>query len=139
MTFTLTFSEPVHGLALSTGVGVWSTATTTFATPREGHTSVVYNGYLYVIGGNGGSGVLNDVQYASINPDGSVGAWATATTTFATPRIFHTSVVYNGFLYVIGGSDGVGVILNDVQYAAINSDGSVGAWATATTTFATPR
>ena len=45
---------------------------------------------------------LNDVQYAPINANGSVGAW-TATTSFNTARYGHTSVAYNGYLYVIGG------------------------------------
>jgi N-acetylneuraminic acid mutarotase len=112
-------------------IGTW-TATTSFTTARYGHTSVVYNGYLYVIGGTYSLSTqfLNDVQYAPINSNGTVGTW-TATTSFTTARRGHTSVVYNGYLYVIGGMQGGGAY-NDVQYAPINSDGTVGTWNTAT-------
>jgi len=117
-------------------IGTWS-ATTSFTTAREGHTSVVYNGYLYVIGGQGSSGDLNDVQFSPIHSDGTIGAWS-ATTSFTTARWAHTSVVYNGYLYVIGGQGGIGGGLNDVQFAPINADGTVGAWSAATS-FTTAR
>ena len=93
-------------------VGTW-TATTAFPIARFGHTSVAYNGYLYVIGGN--DGALSDVKVAPINGDGTVGNWVT-TTALATPRAYHTSVADNGYLYVIGGYDGAGN-LDDVQVA----------------------
>ena len=73
-----------------------------FTTARTGHTSVVYNGYLYVLGGSSIVTNLNDVQYASINANGTVGTWST-TTTFTTDRASHTSVGYNGYIYIIGG------------------------------------
>ena len=115
-------------------ISAW-TATTSFVTARELHTSAAYNGYLYVLGGVNGPTRYNDVQYAHINADGTVGTWYT-TTSFNTPRYGHTSVAYNGYLYVLGGTSGVN--LNDVQYAPINADGSVGSWAT-TTSFITAR
>ncbi len=96
--------------------------TTPFTTARAQHTSVAYNGYLYVIGGIYKVTPFtfkNDVQYAKINSDGTVGAW-TATNSFTTPRSGHTSVAYNGYLYVIGGYDGS--TYNDVPYAQINAD-----------------
>ena len=116
-------------------VGTWS-ATTAFTNGRDGHASVAYNGYLYVVGGYNGTLSLNDVQYAPINSDGTVGTWST-TTAFTTARTGHTSVVYNGYLYVLGGSSIV-TNLNDVQYASINANGTVGTWST-TTTFTTAR
>jgi hypothetical protein len=111
--------------------------TTSLPAVRSNHTSVVKNGYLYAIGGSSGVNPLNDVIYAPINStDGSVGAFST-TTSFVTPRRFHTSVVNNNFLYVIGGSTDT-IQLNDVQYAPINSNGTLGAF-TATTKFTTAR
>lgn len=116
-------------------VGTW-TASTAFTTARYGHTTVAYNGYLYVIGGTTtGSDYLNNVQYAPINSDGTVGSW-TATTNLISGRQYHASVAYNGYIYVIGGSNGTSQ--NSVQYALINADGSVGAWST-TTAFTTAR
>ncbi len=117
-------------------IGTWN-PTASFTTGRYGHTSVAYNGYLYILGGNGAS-AMNDVQYAPINAaDGSVGTW-TATTSFTTGRDEHTSVAYNGYLYVIGGTITGGTFQNDVQYAPINANGTIGTW-TATTSFTTAR
>lgn len=115
-------------------VGPWTTSIS-FLTPRYGHTTVVYNGYLYVIGGWNGSAYFNDVQFAAISAGGTVGSW-TVTTSFPTARTSHTSIAYNGYLYVIGGVGSA--YLNDVQYAPINSDGTVGPWTT-TTSFLTER
>jgi hypothetical protein len=108
----------------------WNT-TTPFTTARFGHTSVVHNGYVYVIGGNDGSNRLNDVQYAKINANGTVGTW-NSTTPFTTGRAGHTSVVHNGYLYVLAGSIDGNNHLNDVQYAKINTDGTIGSWNSST-------
>jgi N-acetylneuraminic acid mutarotase len=117
-------------------VNPW-TAAASFPTQRSYHTSVVYNGYVYIIGGYNGS-YLNDVQYAPLNPDGTVGTWASAGAGFPSPRYSHASVVYNGYLYVIGGYAGGTSYLNDVRFAHINPDGSLGAW-TAAASFPTAR
>ncbi len=110
-------------------------------TRRSGQTSILYNGYLYVMGGyEGGTGTyLNEVLMAPIGDYGglTIGPWTT-TTPFATGRGWHTSSVYNGYLYVIGGIASGSVCLNDVQYAPINADGTLGAWTTASS-FASPR
>ena len=103
-------------------------ATTSFANGRVEHSSVVHNDCLYVIGGSSGT-YRSDVQYAAINPDGTLGAWRT-TTGFNTARSEHSSVVHNGFLYVIGGS--AGTVWSDVQYALVSPDGTLGAWQTTT-------
>jgi N-acetylneuraminic acid mutarotase len=116
-------------------IGTW-TATTSFTTARYGHTSVAYNGYLYVLGGTNGSTKYNDVQYAPINANGTIGTW-TATTSFTTARYGHTSVAYNGYLYVVGGF-GATPDLSDVQYALVNANGTIGTW-TATTSFTNGR
>ncbi len=123
----------VASLGSSGTVGTW-TATTAFATPRSLHTSLAYNGYLYVIGGFNPP-ALSDVQVAPLNADGTVGAWTT-TTAFPTARYGHASVAYNGFLYVLGGYGST--YLSDVRVARINSNGTLGAWA-ATTSFPTAR
>lgn len=122
---------------LSAGtVGAWS-ATTALPAGRLWHSSVVYNGFVYAIGGQGRPFVnitndvaLNEVQVAILNADGSVGAW-TSTAALPTVRTQHSSVVYNGFLYVIGGQNANGP-LSDVLVAPINADGSLGTWASTT-------
>ena len=114
-------------------LGSW-TPTTSFTTARWRHTSVAYNGYLYVTGGywtvGGVGGTLSDVQYASINSNGTLGSWAT-TTSFTTARCAHTSVAYNGYLYIIGGDTTSGAVsITDVQCAPINANGTLGSWTT---------
>jgi N-acetylneuraminic acid mutarotase len=116
-------------------IGSWA-ATTSFPTARWGHTSFTYNGYMYVMGGTDDAVYLNDVQYAPINANGTIGSWA-ATTSFTTGRSSHTSVTYNGYVYVMGGTDGTNYF-SDVQYAPINANGTLGTWQS-TTSFATGR
>jgi len=89
-------------------LGAW-TSTQALPYPVYGdrdHTSVAYNGYLYNIGGLAAtSSVTSTVFFAPINATGSIGAW---TSTQALPYADgdHTSVVYNDYIYTIGGCAG---------------------------------
>ena len=107
--------------------------TTTTALPdvRDLPTSVVYNGYIYVIGGRDSFTVQGTVYYALLNANGTVGTWDT-TTALPSVRIVHTSVAYNGYVYVIGGVDGSFSAQSTVYYAPLNANGTVGAWDTTT-------
>ncbi|MDB5182176.1 MAG: hypothetical protein JWP13_939, partial [Candidatus Saccharibacteria bacterium] len=119
-------------------LGAW-TSTTSFATGRYWGRAIAHNGYIYIVGGAGSGGFLNSVEYAPINADGTLGTWR-ATTGFTSGRYGHVSYIYRGYIYVMGGwigGTGVGY-MNDVQYAQVNADGTVGDWET-TTTFATGR
>jgi hypothetical protein len=115
-----------------------------FTTPRSQHTSVVYNGYLYVIGGSAAanatgcdaSGFCNDIQYCPLNSNGTVGTCTQQLSAFTTPRSEHTSVVYNGYLYIIGGLAASSYFPNDIQYCPLNSNGSVGTCVKQTGAFA---
>lgn len=103
-------------------------ADVTLRTPRQGHTSVVVGNYLYILGG-ADTTVLNSVERAVINIDGSLGQFAIASDTrLATARRNHTAVVSRTYLYIIGGTRANG-FLQDVERAVINSDGSVGVFA----------
>lgn len=116
-------------------LGAWNT-TTSFSTARHLHRSVVYNGYLYILGGVNSS-YLTDVQYAPINANGTLGAWS-STTNLPSARSSQAAVVYNGYIYILGGIASQGGVLADVQYAPVNSNGTIGAW-TATTSFSSGR
>jgi hypothetical protein len=110
-------------------IGVW-TATTAFSTPRSGHSTIAYNGYLYVIGGlNQGVTYINDVRYAPINDDGTIGAWMT-TTSLTSAVTEHDSFAYKGYLYRVAGRTGASSYLSTVEYAPINANGSIGSWVT---------
>lgn len=110
-------------------LGAWSN-NANFNPGRYAHSSVVYNNYIYIIGGTNGTTYYNDVWVAAIDSFGNVGSFQ-QTDDFATVgRAEHTSVVYNGFLYVIGGFNGGG--LNEIRYSPINADGSVTSWGSTT-------
>ncbi|HVV66665.1 MAG TPA: hypothetical protein VHB72_01160, partial [Candidatus Saccharimonadales bacterium] len=111
-------------------VGTWS-STTSLPTALFGATSIAYNGYIYEMGGttNGTSGV-STVYYAPINSDGSLGSWNT-TTALPTALFNATSVEYNGYVYVIGGTNGSSD-QSTVYYAQLNSNGTISSWNTTT-------
>ena len=119
-------------------VGSCVQQTSAFTTARAYHTSVVYNGYLYIIGGESNPTVQNDIQYCPINSNGSVGTCVRQTMAFAAARYGHSSIVHNDYLYIVGGHDG-GSYQNDIQYCPINSNGSVGGCTQQTSAFTTAR
>jgi hypothetical protein len=122
--------------------GTWQTTsgTSNFTNGRSALGVAVYNGYLYLAGGwDGASNVYGDVQYAPLDPStGAVGAWQTASHTFSTPRMGLGMVSVAGYLYVMGGcsaatagSSWTCTYTNDVQVAAIQSNGDLGSWQSA--------
>ncbi|MBI5595537.1 MAG: hypothetical protein HY928_05540, partial [Elusimicrobia bacterium] len=117
-----TLSIPSGGGSL----GPWSSAGTLYS-PLTGQGFVAYNGWLYSMGGFNGTAVSDQVRFAKINPDGSVGAW-TQTATLPEPRIGFAAAAANGTLYVMDG--GNGTVGSSVFYAKINGDGSLAAWQT---------
>ena len=84
---------------------------------RSQHTSVVFNGKIWIIGGLNDEGLtMNDVWYSS---DGI--NWVQATASASWPaRRGHTSVVYDEKMWVIGGSTTITSSghLNDVWYSS---------------------
>lgn len=114
----------------------WATSANSFGTARYGLGATAYNGYLYIAGGCSTnsltcSTVHNDIQYAAIDSNGDLGAWA-ATTSFTTARFYPFLTIYNGYLYVGGGRSTASsnYALNDMQYAALNGNGTVGSFTT---------
>ena len=60
-----------------------------------------------------------------------LGSWS-ATSTLNTARAGHSAVAYSGYLYVLGGGDADSQWIDSVEYAAINANGSLGAFAETT-------
>ncbi|WP_273568773.1 Kelch repeat-containing protein [Maribacter halichondriae] len=89
---------------------------------RSGHTSVVFQNKIWVIGGYDGESYKNDIWYSE---DGETWTASTTNAGFA-PRSGHTSVVFDDKLWVIAGRLGANRY-NDVWYT---SDGST--WIEAT-------
>lgn len=125
-----------RGTLTGGSVGGWTSTASNPYTARWGMGTTMYNGYIYVVGGITGSGASNNVSYAQINSDGTVGAWA-ATTTLPAAREYSSVVAYNGYMYAYGGYTSGTSALNTVVYAPINSDGTVGSWTTSSNTMGT--
>jgi hypothetical protein len=117
-------------------VGNWIQLPTSLPQPLIGPAVVLYNGYIYVVGGLTISQAPSANVYVSkVQPDGTLGPWFTAPNHYPVPVAFATAFVYAGKLYVLGGDSqnsnspnvaGFGGI-NDVQLAPIQN-GIVGAW-----------
>ncbi len=110
-------------------VGTWSTSGNTLPTTIQQSATFAYNGYLYVIGGYNGS-AQSAIYYAPLSSDGSVGAWATNSTSLPSARQDTQPAVYNGRVYIIGGRQPSTAASNSVFYASINSDHTIGSWST---------
>lgn len=106
-------------------IGAWTTNANNFTTARSNLSAFAYNGYMYMAGGEGAS-LMNDIQYAVINSNGSLGTWSYAGR-FEGARKDFTITAYNGFIYVTGGNDSTDSRA-DVQYAPLLSNGLPGSW-----------
>jgi N-acetylneuraminic acid mutarotase len=108
----------------------------------------VYNGYVYLIGGNLNGTLTNSVIYAPLATDGSVygtgtGSWKTASS-FGTARSnmgASFTATNDGYMYVQGGcsaytSDSCTAVRSEVQTAQINADGTLGPWSDVATSIA---
>lgn len=99
------------------------------------------NQYVHVSGGRIGDATATDqFIYGKINADGTIASW-TATTSLPSARSFHATVAAtpfnskasgSGYVYVLGGISGTNEVLSTVSMAAINNDGTVQTWSSAT-------
>jgi hypothetical protein len=101
---------------------------------RYGLSAAVMNGYIYAVGGCKSSSDCNiprkEVEYAQINPNGSIGSWQSST--LLPPSLVHMQLeAVGGTLYVIGGEDGGGSPYNTVYYSTM-SGAAVSSWTAAT-------
>lgn len=108
--------------------------------PRAGAAAVIYNGFIYVLGGVDGRNFLTSTEYAQIQPDGSLGKWRMGPN-LPTERGFTSAVVHDGYIYVVGGGNGPNGqhLLRSAERARINADGSLSAWETEGTRTVMPR
>ena len=111
----------------------WNTNPTPLPAPTFRHCSIVHNGKIYLLGTYGGGGQESPkVYYADINSDGTVGSWH-ETTSLPEWREYAAAVVWNDFVYVIGGAGpawGGRSEQYTVYFALINPDGTIGEWGT---------
>lgn len=89
--------------------------------------TLIIGDYLYVFGGSLSNGDSASVYKALINQDGTLGSWMLEANSMNYARADSGVTYFNGFIYVIGGCAN-GNRLNKVEYAPVNSDGSIGTW-----------
>jgi hypothetical protein len=83
--------------------------------------------WLYTLGGVDSAGVATStVLFSRVALDGSVGAWQ-STTPLPAPLHSARAVVFRGYLYLAGGA-GQGTPSSSAWRAAVNADGTIGAW-----------
>jgi len=103
---------------------------TSFASTRSSAAVVTANGYLYAIGGTVAGSVSTEVDYARINPDGSLGNWIVAANGLPAAQTSGGAAYANGYLYYLGGSNGVGALSSNIYYSKLSADGSPSTWTT---------
>jgi Carbohydrate binding domain/Kelch motif len=116
-------------------VSNWQTSDSKLYTAVMGGQAVVNGDYMYLIGGSttdilstpDPTTAVTTVQYAKVNPDGSLGTFAT-TAALPAGRTGGSAVVANGYIYYVGGMGTTGVATTTVYYALINSDGTLSSW-----------
>lgn len=97
--------------------------------PRAGAATVNIAKNIYLIGGIDGREFLSSTEYSTQNDDGSLSTWQPAAS-LVEPRGFVAAVSANRHVYAIGGGNGPNGhnLLNSVERATVNSDGTLGPW-----------
>jgi hypothetical protein len=121
-------------------IGTWSTTgMQDLTTPgaRFGHTVHIYNGVLYVVGGNTSGTLLSSVYYSKLNSTGTMNPWVLTSGFSGARATFGGSftTIWGGYMYIGGGctaltSSNCSTVASDIQLASINADGSLSEWNT---------
>ncbi len=95
-------------------------------------TVVVANSSSLASGNNESNSILSssDVKRQATT-GGDFSSW-TVSTSFADGRRYAGYATYNGYMYIVGGFNNAGGQLDDVEYAPLNSNGTVGTWTSTT-------
>ena len=101
-------------------------ATTNLPNSIYSAASVVYGGYIYVVGGVISGASSSAIYYASYNNSGTVNSWTTSSVSLPVATQQSTASAYGGYLYLLGGNTGSSTA--NVYYAQINSSGSLGSF-----------
>src|ERR1051326_356203 len=87
-----------------------------------------YRDHLYILGGWTESTFYDDVFFAPINSDGSLGSWA-RTTPMPQGRQHQSVHFYSDRVYIVGGITAHNTIVNSVYFAPVDyANGSIGTW-----------
>lgn len=131
------------GDVVGVGGGTSFDSSAVVVTPRWDLRAAVSNGYVYALGGCGGTTAVaptcstyteSTVQTFQLynNDAGTPVSYAASANQFANDRLGAGSAILNGYIYIAGGclSGGTDCATptNSVQYAAIDANGDIGTW-----------
>jgi hypothetical protein len=101
--------------------GDWCESSQNFTDARQDLSALAYNSALYVVGGYDGTNNLNDIQYATLNTDGSLNSFAYTNYRGYTARARQV-VAANGFMYFLGDENSG----TDSQFMPVNANHTLG-------------
>lgn len=129
--------------AIDGSINAFSTSTTTLNS-RWGMTVGVTSSKIYILGGcsaGAGTGSCSafDPSFRKIqihnNESGAPENYSASTNLFGTDRLAASAAVLNGYIYIAGGcidSATCTTVTSNVQYASLDSSGTVGTWSATT-------
>ncbi|MCA9344552.1 hypothetical protein KC946_01830 [Candidatus Saccharibacteria bacterium] len=113
--------------ATPTEISTWTTEANALPQTRVEQGTAEYNGYVYQVGGSGGTGVRTSTVYAQIEAGGSIGEWQESSYDLPQESYRLSAEAHDGYLYAIGGRNGPA--LNTIYRAAIDPEtGAPGEW-----------
>ncbi|MDZ7744292.1 MAG: PA14 domain-containing protein [Candidatus Saccharibacteria bacterium] len=103
---------------------------TSLSSERTFAAAKAYNNRIYLLGGqtDAASGGVSTVEFADINPNGTLSSWTSAgMTSLPNARHNHSVEVYNDRMYLLGGNSS-GTLQDSVYYTRLNSNGTMNDW-----------
>ena len=117
----------INSTQTAADLGAW-TNTMAFPVAVTGCSVFITKNRVYALPGSGPS---TSVYTAPINADGTIGAWV-ASTAYPISTGYITVAVTKNYVYAMGGSAASGdIVVSSIYRAAINNDGTIGAWTAA--------
>jgi len=100
-------------------------------TPRSGAAAVEINGVIHVIGGVDGKNFLRSSEYIRVGEQGGLSEWSLGSE-LNTERGFFSAIRHKNFVYAVGGGQGDHgkILLDSIERAEIQLDGTLGKWST---------
>lgn len=116
--------------------GYTTAANTYSANPnRIGASTAIHNAHLYVAGGctsaTDCTATTNNVSYAPIDVNGSLGSWNSTTAALPAARAWGRLEVAGGSLYYMGGQSNTSTDRRTEIYYATPASGNISSWSTA--------
>ncbi len=112
-------------------LGTWTTGTSLPGALWASKVLITSN-RVYLLGGrNSTNATVSTVYTAPINADGTLGTWTTGTSLPAA-LAYAAIVKTSSKVYLIGGNNSSGNLVNTVYMANINIDGTIGGWTSGT-------